>query len=300
MLHLIAEDCAPHEVPPLGGLPRITMRTNPRMNRTLIATLITLTLLTPPVVAAGGNPCFGVVTAPKGCEAWTNRYNGPGLGKDVVLGMVVSADNARVYFTGESLGSGTGKDYAPRAIDAGTGSTLWTALYTTGGAVDDNAQGIAVSPDSSRIVVVGTSGTLAYDSAGIQVWTDSAPTLSAAFATQSSCTVYVSGSSTTKALNASTGAAIWTASFGGWVNLTADGNHVIAAKTSTVKSYNASTGSLEWTATFGGPAPPRLPFPFSHCLSGSRRKRPLILTPLLVGNLGFFRPCHAPRQCNYT
>jgi len=48
---------------------------------------------------------------PNGNEVWVERYNGPGDDWDVPHAMVVGA-SGNVYVTGNSIGSGTGSDYA--------------------------------------------------------------------------------------------------------------------------------------------------------------------------------------------
>jgi sugar lactone lactonase YvrE len=85
-----------------------------------------------------------------------------------------------VYVTG-SVGQASGlNEYATIGYDAATGHQLWLANYRTA-QVDDNAAGLAVSPDGSTVYVTGTSianyntpadyATVAYRAAsGAQLW----------------------------------------------------------------------------------------------------------------------------------
>ena len=52
-----------------------------------------------------------------GDQRWAHRYQGPANGDDVARALAVSADGARVYVTGDSLGDGAGLDYATLSYD---------------------------------------------------------------------------------------------------------------------------------------------------------------------------------------
>ena len=59
--------------------------------------------------------------------------------------------------TGTSDGSGTASDYTTLAYDATTGSRLWLKRYNGSGNGYDYAEGLAVSPDGTKVFVTGGS-----------------------------------------------------------------------------------------------------------------------------------------------
>jgi len=121
-----------------------------------------------------------------GTQVWAARYNGPANDRDLAYSLGVSPDGAAVFVTGESVGVGTGSDYATVAYDAATGAQRWVARYVN---VDlDIALGLAVSPAGDKVAVTGFSvnrvagfgiafvrdaATVVYDSlSGQQAWVD--------------------------------------------------------------------------------------------------------------------------------
>src|SRR5262245_52539498 len=76
-----------------------------------------------------------------GVPLWTNRYNGPGYGGDSASAIAVDS-SGNVFVTGESVGSGTGYDYATIKY-SNTGVPLWTNRYNGPGNSADYAYGIA-------------------------------------------------------------------------------------------------------------------------------------------------------------
>jgi len=95
--------------------------------------------------------------AADGSELWVARYDGAIGGVDVADAIAVGPDGARVFVTGLSGGEDTGSDYATVAYDAALGSELWTARHNGTGNGNDSADGLAVSPNGSRIFVTGPS-----------------------------------------------------------------------------------------------------------------------------------------------
>jgi outer membrane protein assembly factor BamB len=117
--------------------------------------------------------------AATGAQKWQATYHGPD-NKAGSTGIALSPDGSAVYVTG-SVGQASGLfEYATIGYDAATGHQLWLATYSTAN-VNDNAAGLAVSPDGSTVYVTGTSianyntpadyATVAYQAtSGAQLW----------------------------------------------------------------------------------------------------------------------------------
>jgi hypothetical protein len=112
-----------------------------------------------------------------GTPLWTNRYNGPVNSSDVANAMAVDT-NDNVFVTGYTTVGGGGVYYATLAY-TGTGTPLWTSLYT--GPVGGN-EAVAIATDNhGHVFVTGESldplgpydfATVAYSSAGTPLWTN--------------------------------------------------------------------------------------------------------------------------------
>src|SRR5205823_2831036 len=86
----------------------------------------------------------------------------------------------KVVVTGRSVGSAGNGDYATVAYNATSGAQLWAARYDGPAGGDDFAMSLAVSRDSTKVLVTGRSfgstgsndyATVAYDSSdGAQLW----------------------------------------------------------------------------------------------------------------------------------
>ena len=72
-----------------------------------------------------------------GQEQWVARYNGPANGNDSASSIVVDS-SGNVYVMGESLGLGTGLDYATIKYNS-AGQQQWVARYNGPGNGDDYA-----------------------------------------------------------------------------------------------------------------------------------------------------------------
>ncbi|SDL02299.1 Outer membrane protein assembly factor BamB, contains PQQ-like beta-propeller repeat [Nonomuraea maritima] len=116
-------------------------------------------------------------------ESWAAAYGVAG-GND--SGEIVALDPAgeRVYVTGTSFAAGSGlfsPSMVTMAYDAATGVEVWRKTYVGPGKEYDEPFGMKVSPDGSKLFVVGASSgdgssvdavTIAYDSAsGNELWT---------------------------------------------------------------------------------------------------------------------------------
>lgn len=109
-------------------------------------------------------------------QEWVARYDGPVSSDDGAN--AIALDHAgNVYVTGESVGSGTYRDYATVKYDA-SGAEQWVTRYNGSGNDDDGVYGIAVD-NTGTIYVTGYSygfGTYAdyltvkYDSLGVEQW----------------------------------------------------------------------------------------------------------------------------------
>jgi uncharacterized delta-60 repeat protein len=173
-----------------------------------------------------------------GEEQWVARYNGPASSDDYATAIAIDG-SGNVYVTGESLGQGTGNDYATIKYNS-AGQQQWVARYNGPASSDDYATAIAVD-SSGNVYVTGTSSidaasnldylTVKYNSAGQEQWVASynglgnALDVAYAIAVDSSGNVYVTGES--YGLDS-------------------------ASDYATIK-YN-STGQEQWVARYNGPA----------------------------------------------
>jgi DNA-binding beta-propeller fold protein YncE len=92
---------------------------------------------------------------------WTRRFNGAANGQDSSHAIAVSPDGSRVFVTGSSFGP-KHSDMATVAYSP-SGTLLWVRRYTGPGAGDEFANGVAVSPDGSKVFVTGASERLKYN-----------------------------------------------------------------------------------------------------------------------------------------
>jgi uncharacterized delta-60 repeat protein len=131
-------------------------------------------------VLSGGSLDYATIKYDSaGHEQWVARYNGPASDYDSASSIVVDS-SGNVYVTGESLGSGTGLDYATIKYNS-AGQQQWVARYNGPANGDDYAgyAGAIVLDDSGNVYVTGGSAgsgtsddyaTIKYNSAGRQQW----------------------------------------------------------------------------------------------------------------------------------
>ena len=125
---------------------------------------------------------LGVPTAAAapGNISWVSRFTELGSGGDSAQMVLVAPDGAAVYVTRYAFNGGeSGYDYATVALDASTGSVLWSDGYDGLGGYDSGCCS-ALSPDGSSLYVTGASrtpgrglgwATVAYDAAtGARRW----------------------------------------------------------------------------------------------------------------------------------
>ena len=203
--------------------------------------------------------------------------------------VAVSPDSKTVFVTGtqDFVGSNAYKSYVTIALDAATGASVWETKTVFPPHLFHTLTSIAVSPDGSTVFIAGSSGTIAYAAAtGSQLWLDAYKAkygrfrLSLAVSPDSS-TVYVTGGSMapgtvqhywTAALDASTGAKVWQATYHGPVTssatastaiaLSPDGSAVYVTGSAGQASglteyatigYDAATGHQLWLASYATP-----------------------------------------------
>jgi uncharacterized delta-60 repeat protein len=209
---------------------------------------------------------------------------------DNFIGGLTTDSSGNVYVTGNSFGSGTGRDYATVKYNS-SGTQQWVARYNGPGNTDDTAYAIAVDA-SGNVYVTGSStgsgsgfdyATVKYNSSGSQQWVaryngpSNTDDIAYAVAVDSSGNVYVTGGSTgsgsgrdyaTVKYNSS-GTQQWASRYNGPGNtddtayaLAVDGSgnvHVTGGSTgsgsgfdyATVK-YNSS-GTQQWASRYNGP-----------------------------------------------
>ncbi len=105
-----------------------------------------------------------------GAVRWAKRFTGPVNGNNNATALAVSRDGTKVIVTGYGAGSNTANDYETVAYNAASGAVLWIARYNGPVNGDDAARAVAVSPDSSKVVVTGTTAVSAstYDYATVE------------------------------------------------------------------------------------------------------------------------------------
>jgi WD40 repeat protein len=219
------------------------------------------------------------VAATAGTEQWVERFAAPSANSfHHVAGLAVSPDGSRVFVTGDLHQSTGGGTLHTVAYDAVTGAQLWSS---SGPAKDDRAAAVLVSPDGSRVFVVGSTYgrqdgkvsrdylTLAYDAAtGARIWKKrythpvgySHDEAAALGLSPDGSTVFVTGASddgiwtdyATVAYKASTGHHLWTARYGRpaedaarTISVSPDGSSVF------VSGFSISTGTSRDIVTIG-------------------------------------------------
>jgi hypothetical protein len=180
-------------------------------------------------------------------QSWAWRWARPGL--DVANSTVFSPDGSRVFATGVTTGATSGEDVFTVAYNATTGATLWTREYSSPGNADDRGWRVVVSPDGTRVFVVGSSPninvsatandyvTIAYDAAsGQRLWLERFnPTGTKDFqavavaVSQDGSRLFVTGAAETNTVN----------------------NQEV--RDMVTVAYNAATGGRLWSARFNGP-----------------------------------------------
>jgi hypothetical protein len=174
-----------------AGVPLWTNRYNGPGNGSDLATAVAVdasgnVFVTGSSVGSGGNNDYATIAySGAGVPLWTNRYDGPQNAWDRATAVAVDA-SGNVFVTGYSAGimGFPFTDYATIAY-SGAGVPLWTNRYIGPDYGWDQANALAVDA-SGNVFVTGYSGgasgftgfsgsdyvTIAYSSAGVQLWTN--------------------------------------------------------------------------------------------------------------------------------
>lgn len=92
-----------------------------------------------------------------GAPLWLRRLDGTGHGWDVAKKLALSPDGSTAYVAGEADMRTGGSDYVTEALSVSTGAVLWLNDYRRSSSAVDLAEGLALTPDGSKIFVTGSS-----------------------------------------------------------------------------------------------------------------------------------------------
>ncbi len=144
-------------------------------------------------IGSGGDYDYATIAySGAGVPLWTNRYDGPAIGRDEARAVAVDA-SSNVFVTGTSYDSGGNPDFATIAY-SGAGVPLWTNRYNEPENGSDEARAVEVD-GSGNVFVTGNSATIAYAGAGVPLWTNRCNVSAFAVAVDGSGNVFVTGES---------------------------------------------------------------------------------------------------------
>jgi hypothetical protein len=110
--------------------------------------------------SGSGNDYGTIKYDPQGDTVWVRSYNGSGNGDDLTRDLVIDS-SGNIYVTGQSTGSGSGKDYVTIKYHP-NGDTAWIRIYYGPANGNDVATAIAVD-DSNYVYVTGYSDSTGTD-----------------------------------------------------------------------------------------------------------------------------------------
>lgn len=216
--------------------------------------VVLASFLVPPIAAGALPPALGNsiattlcpeigVPATGGCEAWVSSYDGPAGEFDTASAVALVPGSKLVVIAGVSDGLDGRWDLYARALDEATGRAVWTARFEGAPDVMETFGGLAVSPAGDRIYLAGTTRTSAGGFRDYVTW----------------------------ALDAQTGATLWTAWHDGArhfsdnanaIAVSRDGERVFVTGASELASqrddfvtiaYDAASGERLWISAYSGP-----------------------------------------------
>lgn len=177
--------------------------------------------------------------ASTGAQLWVARKTSAGANQEYGYRVVSSPDGSSVYVAGNLYGGASqDSNFLTVAYNASTGAQAWAKTFNGSAGSSDGADGIAVTPDGTKLVVTGSSN-------GVSSRTD-----------------FV-----TLGYNASTGATLWTARYNGpgnyfddpvGVAVSADGSKAyVTGRSSGTAGYDIQTfayatsnGNVDWSARY--------------------------------------------------
>lgn len=107
--------------------------------------------------------------ATTGAALWTRDYNGPADGDDAPWDLDVSADNTKVFVTGQVSVGGGEEDIVVLAYYANNGTLIWDETLDGTGSGDDSGSAVVASPDGDLVFVAGDTYSGATDGRDIIV-----------------------------------------------------------------------------------------------------------------------------------
>ncbi len=148
-----------------NGAQKWIARYNGPSNRQDIATSMTfgtggsLLIVTGASKGKGTGDDYATVAyaAKTGRQVWVSRYNGPVSQADDPTSIAAGPGGNVVYVTGTSFGAHFRPNFATVSYDAATGAQRWASRYASPSG-QARAKMVAVSPDGSRVFVIGRGG----------------------------------------------------------------------------------------------------------------------------------------------
>ncbi|MGH2710771.1 MAG: PQQ-binding-like beta-propeller repeat protein [Actinomycetota bacterium] len=213
------------------------------------------------VVPAGADPvsstipCQQILWHNDRCPDWTTVYDHPfgtgdSVGTDRPVASAMNAAGTRLFVTGTSTDSQTGRDIVTLAIDTAAGSRVWVKRYDSPAEGGEAPNDIAISPDGSRVFVTG------YEDDGLE----------------SSGQPSRDGRAVTLAYDAAAGTLLWKSNYDGdgglsdvgeSIAVSPDGSEVYVSATAfgeggspvgVTSAYGADSGELLWRALRPSPS----------------------------------------------